>query len=268
MRWRNLTIAETQSWLKHNQPSKSIKRTADLIEKEYDQDKYGSLIGGTYKNASQILLKFLKQRKLPPKKIVCIGNKLYEVNTKKAIYYNYQQIIMKILQYLKYNTTVCDLGCGFGYILDKIKSCTNVVGGELSENARILASQIGLSLHHFDFYDPHSYEFIPNPAIIITTQAIEQLPSAQPFIDNLKKHTKKIRCVLQFEPSITTRPGKLGELQNTYAESNDYNTDLDYILLTDPTIAIIERSINVFGFNPLNPLHCYVWKFKRAGEGV
>ncbi len=172
--------------------------------------------------------------------------------------------------------TLVELGCGYGYhlwTLSKAYPRLRYLGGDYSANAVRLAGRLyrdhpGITVRQFNFYD-EAYALIgevgPGPATVVTIHAIEQLPTARPFVDALVRTRSKIRDVLHFEPLYDSEDptSLLGALRRRYAEVNDYNRDLLAELRRRPEIEIVEMRHDVLGLNPLNPTSVVRWRFRE-----
>lgn len=158
---------------------------------------------------------------------------------------------------------LCELGCGYGYNLSYLKKCIpDVYGGEYAENAITIAKKIDLNVKRFNFYESISYELIKPHSTILTVHRVEQMPSAQSFIEALNTNKNKIDRVIHFEPSFfSERTNLIVILRNRYIELNDYNRDLYSILSKRKDIRIIEQERDIIAMNPLNPSTLSVWEF-------
>lgn len=163
--------------------------------------------------------------------------------------------------------SICDLGAGYGFALAAIaerRPGQDVLlwGGDRSLNAQLLAETIGNVVRPFDFYDERYPilafdECCPAVAVtVLTVDAIQQLPSAAPFLDALRRDRGRVREVVHFEPINTTAA------EREYAERNDYNLDLISLLEGALDIEIDLRRESVWANNPLCPLSVVRWRFR------
>ncbi len=137
-------------------------------------------------------------------------------------------------------------------------------GGELTASGVKLCRSFGFDVRPFDFLDPGSYNLLRPSTTIYTVHALEQLPTAVPFLDAIRPHREKIRWVVHLEPCwLRQRSGPLGELRNEYAIRNDYNRDLVELLQTAEDIEVHKLEFDCFGMNPLNPAHLIAWRFRE-----
>jgi hypothetical protein len=197
-------------------------------------------------------------------RVISIGHELFECNNR-----TFQTLVTdhqtSTINAFFSNAQICELGCGIGsnlLRLSQINPQKTFYGGELSENAVNLGKLLGLDVHPFDYYQRQCYEIIRQNTTVITVHSIEQLPDAEPFIENLSLFRDRIEKVIHFEPIINpTRTKLLGLIRNRYCEINDYNRNLRQLLIARPDIEIITEEYDIFGLNPLNPTSILVWRF-------
>lgn len=170
--------------------------------------------------------------------------------------------------------TVIELGCGFGQILWGLAQRfpdRAYRGGEYSENAVTLAGELyakgpDIAVSRLNFYDD-AYEVLERaegPVTVLTSQAIEQIPSAAHIIDVLAKYKDKILSVFHLEPSYQLYDDSLlGLMRRRYVEINDYNRDLVGVLQGRSDIRVLRLEPEVIGWNPFNALALMHWTFRR-----
>lgn len=242
----------------------SKKRDLEQIEREYNRDKYGSLIEFDFQNIELYKIKEFELAGLSEKDatVISFGEKLFESNIQlvRSIYYS---AISSIVE--KYHPQrLCELGCGYGYNLWYLRNiCPEVYGGEYSKNAVDLGNRLGMDLQVFNYYNLEDYQIIRDRSVILTIHSIEQIPSATSFLQGLESQRQKIDLVINFEPCfLEARTSLLGTFRNRYMELNDYNRDLVSLLRDREDIEILEYQQDYIGLNPLNSANLVVWKFK------
>lgn len=245
-----------------------VARTQDHIQREYNLDTYGSLLNTGLTDPESLFNLQASPLLQLPKIIVSQRDEFYSLLPQDG-FDSYKSLVWHtVLQYVHLfpdvprptNFKVCELGCGWGYL---IGSLFDGIGGELTENGVALGRRLGYKVQKFDFYEKADYEMIPDKSVVYTSHAIEQLPSAEAVIEGLKSVRDRIACVIHFEPSyLPSRTDKLGQIRNQYILDHSYNRDLFQLLEQDPEIQIMESIWDVIGVNPINPTNLCVWKFK------
>lgn len=237
-------------------------RNIDQIEREYNQDKYASLLKFDFKTIEEYKTKEFELGGNGPdnEMIISTGDDIFGLPVSKAREQFYELIKKNVQAHTSGN--ICELGCGYGYNLSFLG--TKTYGGEYSTNAVKLARKLGLEVSEFNYYKPDDYNFIKPDTTIFTTHSIEQIPDASVIISSLEKQKHKINYVVHLEPTIVEeRSNFIGLLRNRYIEINDYNRNLITLLKNNPSIEIIELKYDVFGLVPLNSTNLVIWKFRN-----
>lgn len=169
--------------------------------------------------------------------------------------------------------TVVELGSSFGHIMWMLrKAFPNLIyrGGDFADSAVALAAKLyaqtpGISVEKFDFYAP-SYDLIKKakgPVVVITSQALEQVPQSAGVVETLSKYRDKIERVFHLEPAYALYDdgSLLGLMRRRYIEINDYNRDLVSTLKHRKDIEIMRLEPNIVGWNPFNSLALVEWRF-------
>ncbi len=242
----------------------SKKRDVVQIEREYNVDKYGSLLQFDFKTAEEYKSKEFELAGLHPvtgEMIISLGDAIFKTTVADARR-QYYDLISSVVK--KYNSAhLCELGCGYGYNLTRLDN-KKTYGGEYSKNAVSIGKKLGLDVHEFNFYKEDDYNFITPETTILTTHSVEQIPDATTIVQHLEKHRHNINYVIHFEPTVVEeRTSFLGLMRNKYMELNDYNRNLIPVLKGNPNVEIIELKTDLFGLVPLNTTNLIVWKFKK-----
>ena len=191
-----------------------------------------------------------------------LGEEIFEINYGLALSIYYSVICNVIKRYSP--KRICELGCGYGYNFSYFKSiCPELYGGEYSENAVTIANILGLDIKRFNYYNLDEYSLIRSGSLILTVYSVEQLPSAQCFIDGVYNNRHNIDLIVNFEPCLLKdRNSLIGVLRNRYIEVNDYNRDLITLLMARDDVEILEYHPDYIGINPLHPTNIVIWRFR------
>jgi len=249
----------------------SVKRDVSFVNEEYDKERYAPLQSYLLQNPKSTVedLKQLEFKLLGMDQeyshIYSIGEVIYRspLYIFRAMYY---EVIKKILK--KYITgRLCELGCGYGYNLDLLKYISKgnlpPYGGELSDSCISIAKQLEISVSKFNFLIATDYKFIMEGSTIFTHHAVEQLPTANVFLDNLSLHKEKINEIILLEPTyIEDRSTLLGGMRNKFNLAVDHNHDLLKLIHNRKDIDIINIETDFIGMHPLNSTNLIVFKFK------
>jgi hypothetical protein len=169
--------------------------------------------------------------------------------------------------------TIVELGCGFGHILWMLRSAfpgKQYRGGDYAESAVALGQKLyratpEISVQKFDFYAP-DYEIIENakgPVVVVTSQALEQIPTSAQVVETLAKYKSKISRVFHLEPAYALYDDTLlGLMRRRYIELNDYNRDLVSTLQSRSDVELLRLEANAIGWNPFNSLAMVEWRFR------
>lgn len=238
-----------------------VKRDISKVEKEYNQEKYGSLLSFRFKDIEEAKVKEFELSGVEQTALytISVHEELFQMKFSMARKFYYDFIKQKVEA--QNGEWICELGCGYGMNLSYLKGKT--YGGEYSANAVELAHRLNQDVALFNYYHEKDYDLIRENSVLFTSHSIEQLPSAQPFIEGLWRQRAKLKCVIHFEPTIVPSRGSLlGLLRNQYLKLNDYNQDLLALLHQDSRIVVLEEEHDVMGLNPLNSTNYILWKFK------
>lgn len=224
--------------------NKQVVRDYAHVYREYDMEKYSTMYATMRKQFFESI------KNVPAKVVVSMDNQLWISQCPLTILNLFTEFIRT---YLRQFESVCELGCGFGA---NIHGVPNAYGGDLSPNGIVLAKSFGIDASIFDFYNQLDYSFIKPNSTVFTCAAVEQLPSAKTFLNNLRSVKHNISRVVQIEPLAVY------DYQKEYAKVNDYNTDLLTLLLTSEDVQIKKFHFDLFGFRPQNSLSLIEWTFK------
>lgn len=253
-------------------------RDQHKVEVEYNQEKYRRCLQYYQESHGRRTIEEIKYFELglasnSPEVCISDADKLRKVPRQRAIAAHFAHLVRRIAGAAQGHQSVVSLGCGYGYILHKLAQVlpgdVPLIGGEFAASAielatLLFAGQSRVKIRAFDFYKASDYDFLadlPAPVFVYTSHAVEQLPSAQPFVDNLRPHAARIGAVLCCEPIADQGGDLLGLLRQRYIAANDYNRDLVELLRSTSDIEYEVLDCNVFGLNPLNPTTFVRWNF-------
>lgn len=260
-------------------PFKKQVRNLAKIQEEYDQDKYGKCLLYSYnhpKASIEVIKAFERGRE--PEDIVCIskGGKLYLTSFANLCQLENVLLLETLTPSVKRSRVIIELGSGYGYnlyLLKKNYPNRIYLGGEFSQRAVKLAKYLfkknkRIKVLPFNFYDKEwrIFNLIPKgeKAVIFTRHAIEQLPTATPFLKTIKKYKHQVSEVVHLEPiyELHNQTTTLGLLRQSYTLMNDYNIDLlSLFKKNESKIEISKIRNDLLGSNPLNPTSLIHWRF-------
>jgi len=253
-------------------------RTVEKIDAEYDKDKYLELltIAKQKENVTADDMMAIEFQ-LETRESFCISSrgKLYEAPAEHMIPSN-DAVLTEALSPLMENVdTVVELGCGYGYnlsVLHRNFPDKTYIGGDYSANAVKLSEILykdhdNISLQVFNFYDA-TYPILEACAgkkvLLFTRHAIEQLPTAAPFVNALPQYFDRIVVGANLEVVFENYTDTLLDLlRKQYVIANDYNRDLLSQLKAHKDISIEQNDIDVIGPSPLNPTSVIHWRPRR-----
>jgi hypothetical protein len=255
-------------------PFPKKQRTPEQILREYDQEKWGSV------------LRVMEQGDVAEKELAALqginpnadvafsrGSELFTAKLSAALAQN-REILAKALSGFQ-ATTLVELGSGLGdklIFLGATLGARNLYGGEYTSSGvqcgRLLAKYRGVRarFEHFDYNDPKTLAHVPEKALVFTSHSIEQIPElGDGFLEGLMR--KDPVAVVHFEPCHEDQDEStlIGLMRRRYAEINDYNRNLVGLLRRfekKGQIEILRHEKNIFGISPLNPTSILVWKPK------
>lgn len=255
----------------------SVERNLSKIHSEYSEDKWQKCFDAYVKSegtmdAHDLRRLYYDLSSTKQRAAVHRGKLVSATNSEIMTWYD--DILMSAMTpTLMTAGTVVELGSSFGHIMWMLrKAFPNLFyrGGDFADSAVALASKLyvqtpDISVEKFDFYAP-SYDLIERakgPVVVITSQALEQVPQSAGVIDTLYKHRKKIDRVFHLEPAYALYDdgSLLGLMRRRYIEINDYNRDLVSTLKHRKDIEIMRLEPNIVGWNPFNSLALIEWRF-------
>ena len=138
------------------------KRTAKLIEQEYNVEYYGKMLQNDCDNPDS-----LDTDTVEPNKEIVISLKDYLYAVPRWVFFKIKAGYMKsTLNKYARNSQFCELGAGHGGNFVFLEE--DGYGGDFSENAVELGRLLGIDIHLLDFYDPETYDFIRSGTTVFT----------------------------------------------------------------------------------------------------
>lgn len=249
----------------------TVDRSDDYVRREYSQ-KYGRLRWArTMEEARKMDLGPDRKRLVA----MSIGDDLVAAPLSRAMGMPVAQLAEEIR--MRNPRKVLDLGCGYGYLLWYLRRLLGpdayLIGGDSSGAAmsafeRLLVDDQRTSFSEFSFAGlRHPIFEVNDPAVgsalVVTSFALHQLPSAAPVLDVLSYYRNQIETVVCFEPEEDEfGSGMLGQLRRLYGRTNGYSADLLRCLDKRDDVEIEKVYPNVIGANALLPATLSVWRFK------
>jgi hypothetical protein len=254
-------------------------RTTEKIAQEYGQEKWKSMLEAFEKSGRTLDPTALRAMYYAlggdaPRAAVYRG-KLVAARTPTIMQW-YDDLLAEWMGPVIGKTrTIVELGAGFGHVLWSLRQRFPgklYRGGEYTESAVKLANLLyakhpDISVEHFNFYDS-DYDVLgkaEGPVVVLTSQAIEQIPDCRCIIDALAKHKSKVAAVFHMEPAydLQTPTTLVGQMRRRYLEINDYNRNLFGTLKSRADIRIVKLEQDVIGWNPFNCLGIVHWEFTK-----
>ena len=254
-------------------------RTTEKIAQEYGEEKWQSAFDALEKSgrtldATALRKMYYAQGGEAPRAAVYRG-KLVAARTPTIMQWYDDLLADWMGPSIGKTRTIVELGAGFGHVLWSLRQRFPgkiYRGGEYTDSAVQLAnilyaSHPDISVEHVNFYDT-DYAVLDKaegPTVVLTSQAIEQIPDCRCIIDALAKHKNKIAAVFHIEPAydLQTPTTLIGQMRRRYLEINDYNRNLFAVLKGRPDIRIVKLEQDVIGWNPFNSLGIVHWEFAK-----
>lgn len=256
---------------------KAVERNLAKIHSEYSEDKwqkcFDAYMASDGKMDAGDLRRLFYDLSSPKKRASIHQGKLIGT-TNSEIMTGYDNILTSdMAPALKSARTVAELGSSFGHIMWMLRQNFPGLayrGGDFADSAVALAAKLyaqtpDISVEKFDFYAPDYalLEKAEGPVVVLTSQALEQVPKSSGVIETLAKYKQKISRVFHLEPaySLYDDGSLLGLMRRRYIEINDYNRDLIPTLQTRKDVEILRLEPNIIGWNPFNSLALLEWRF-------
>lgn len=249
-------------------------RTPEKILREYDGDKYGTLLAALERDPA-LTVEQLKRLELgDPEAPVAmvIGERLYVAPLAEALRRTTEVLVDRVGRVVPGAASITDLGCGFGYQLAHLADTFPELalhGGEFAPNGVELARRLHgpagrIAVERFDFASGVCAPLLhaPAPSVVLLSFVLHQLPSAAVAVETLAAHRDRIGCVLSYDVDGSVQDaGLLGLMRRRYKEVNDYSWDLLEVLGRRDDVVVDVVEPNIIGPNPLLPATLVVWRF-------
>lgn len=113
--------------------------------------------------------------------------------------------IDKILHMIGIKKDVLDIGCGDGFMLEKIKKTGNFVSGiELAENALLRARKRGFKVYSLDLNGNWSNRIKKRFDVVLAGEIIEHIFDTDKFLQNIRKVLKENGYLVLTTPNIAS----------------------------------------------------------------
>jgi hypothetical protein len=256
---------------------KTVVRDRAKIDAEYSKDKWQKCLDAFETSAGTATATDLRRQyyDLNSSKLrACVlDNKVVSLSNDDLMAHYDNILLDGMKSAVESCETIVELGCGFGHILWMLRRAfpgKEYRGGDYAGSAVELGKKLyhampDISVQKFDFY-ASSYDIIENakgPVVVLTSQALEQIPSSAQVVETLAKYKSKISRVFHLEPAYALYDDSLlGLMRRRYIEINDYNRDLVSTLQTRSDVEFLRMEANAIGWNPFNSLAMMEWRFK------
>jgi hypothetical protein len=259
------------------EPWQPKRKTRDEVLREFDREKWGSLLDQAQRASTPPTLEDVVLWSLEgiPPSLVSVGDR-WEVLSAAESRTRYIEVVASELRKYAPASALLELGAGFGSVLFALArqepfSKMSICGGELTESGRALLALIakgaGLdwTLGLSDLGAARVLDVaVPEQAIVFTSYAVHYLQEVTGELFAALASLKP-RVVVHFEPCFEhcDETSLLGLLRRRYIEVNDYNRNFVHALLAEErkgTLRVIEQRPAVFGGNPLLAASVLAWE--------
>jgi len=252
-------------------------KTPNEIIREYDREKWGSLLERVNKAGKDVTLDEIDDWFLNnTQEILCsIEDEFYIMHPIEA-HKRYVSLIENYLSKYLPATSLVELGAGYGSIILGISHKEkfvrmNIMAAEYTNSGISLIKHLAKSKHLEIIVDKCDFSSvpvtklpIPDGAIIFTSYATPYVPIMPvSFIESLASY--KPKTVIHFEPCYEhcDRNTLIGLLRQRYIEVNDYNKNLVTLIHDQHNKGLVKIQLeekSVFGSNPLLPISVLAWE--------
>jgi hypothetical protein len=251
-------------------------KTADEITREFEHEKWGSLLKKLDEANHAVSLDEVDRWSFEGSAAgLCTFNGRLELMTPKDAHERYLDLVQEILMNYMPASTLVELGCGYGSIILALAKRIpfgdmRIIAGEYTNSGVDLVKRLavteGLNIiaGHCDFdADGITAVDVPEGAIIFTSYATHYVPELPiNFVQSLS--ARRPKAVVHIEPCYEHCDDNtlIGLMRRRYIELNDYNTNLVVMLREQQErglIKILEERPAVFGVNPLLAASALVW---------
>lgn len=252
---------------------KTVPRTVQKLEQEYDREKFASCLAYVHDHPSASIDDIYAFETLdgwPEAMCVSCGDRLFHADIRQAMAYNAERMDSFLSPLLASADVVCDLGCGYGYHLEMLRrrfTGKRYWGCDLSANAVSLACKLfaggQITVEQRNLLDPDfSVPFAKEEKVLIlTVLTLEQLQCSKPLLHRLIENKGNSWQVCHFEPVFQwCGDDLLGMLRRAYTLANDYNRDFFPALQSHPSVRILRTEKEYFGSNPMHPMSFVHWQ--------
>lgn len=256
----------------------AVTRDLNKIHAEYSEDKWQKCAdmfdaAGGNVNALE-LRRMIYDLHSNKRRAAIVNGKLVDASNAEVISWYDHVLTSALRESVGQSRTIVELGCGIGHMLWVLRSQFPgkiYRGGDYADSAIALAARLyaktpDISVEKFNFYaqDYGILEKAEGPVVVLTSQALEQVPQSAGVIDSLLKYRNKISRVFHMEPAYALYEDGtlLGQLRRRYIEVNDYNRDLVTALKSRRDVEVLRVEPHVVGWNPFNSLALIEWRFR------
>jgi Methyltransferase domain len=255
----------------------SVTRDMDRIHSEYSEDKWQKCVNLYEQSGAKVDASELRKRiydlHSSKRRAAIFDGKICNASNAEVMDWYDKLLTEAIRPSAARIRTIVELGCGIGHMMWMLRANfpqIQYTGGDFADSAVALAARLysgvdNVRVEKFNFYESEFdlLERAEGPVLVLTSQALEQVPRSRDVINTLAKYRHKIDRVLHMEPgySLYDDGTLLGQMRTRYIEVNDYNRDLVPTLQSMPDVSILRLEPHAVGWNPFNSLTLIEWKF-------
>jgi hypothetical protein len=253
------------------------KKTPAEVAREYERDKWGSLLERYQATGGTATIETVEQWMLEgaAPNLCSVGERLELLHPRAALDRHYAVIADTIAKLLPASSIV-ELGAGCGSAILRLATDSRFKGvpfqaAEYTRSGMELMKQlaaaagIDLKVGRCDLGSTALTDLsIPERSIVFTCMAAHYIPQLENrFVSGLTQ--LRPRAVVHFEPCAEHCDTRtlMGALRRRYIELNDYNQNLVSLLrqhAASGKIRVVEELAAVIGVNPLLPISVLVWE--------
>ncbi len=258
------------------EPWKKRRKTRKEVIREYDDEKWSSLLREARRLGDGVTLEKIKGFERGGARECCWDDGRLKLLTPENSMRRQMAIFRECLESYLPASALVELGCGYGAILLELARLKRmrglpVFGGEYTDNGceltRLLGKQlqVDLTVGKCDFGSRVLTQLpIPPGALIYTSYAVPYVRQLKrQFVDGFLRLKPKV--VVHFEPCLEhcKDDDLLHLLVRRYIELNDYNRNLLTVLKEaekSGDITLVEERPIVFANTPFLPISVVAWK--------
>ncbi len=259
-----------------NPSTKLLRKNKLEVQREYDHDKWGSLLEFA-RAAPHLTLEMIEDHYTPSTSNTPYYERgRYYLATAREMLDRHIELYASILQpHLADASCLVELGAGFGSKILRLArrpefSGLPLVAGEFTRNGRALINivasscRVPIRVGCCNFWDMTFHALnLPENAVIFTSYSVHYVPKlSEKFVTALA--TLKPKSIINFEPVYEYFPTDTihGLMCRRYTEINDYTRNLGAVIENARARGQLSVTItkNILGSNPFLPISAIEWR--------